>query len=62
VALSVYGRGDLLKSQDHEKKWAKKVEKYKGKLKANDAEYQREERFDGLIAFLFPEVWEAFSK
>lgn len=59
VALSVYDRGDLLKSQDPEKKWAKKVEEYREKLKANDDEYQREERFDGLIAFLFPEVWEA---
>jgi competence CoiA-like predicted nuclease len=62
AALWVYGRGDLLKSQDHEKKWSKKVEEYKEKILANDPEYQREERFDGLIAFLFPEVWEALLK
>ena len=62
VALSVYDRGDLLKSQDHGKKWPKKVEEYREKLNANDPEYQREERFDGLIAFLFPEVWDAFPK
>jgi len=48
-----------LKSQDHEEKWAKKVADYKEKILANDPEYQREERFDGLIAFLFPEVWDA---
>lgn len=62
AALWVYGRRALLDSQDHEKKWAKKVEEYKEKLRANDPEYQREERFDGLIAFLFPEVWEVLSK
>ena len=62
AALWVYDRGGLLDSQDHEKKWARKVEEYKEKLRANDPEYQREERFDGLIAFLFPEVWEVLLK
>ncbi|CAG0938221.1 hypothetical protein GALLN_00167 [Gallionellaceae bacterium] len=62
TALGVYDRAALLESQDPDQKWAKKVEKYKAKLKANDPEYQREERWDGLIAFLFPEVWEAFPK
>lgn len=62
AALLVYNRGDLLKSQDHEKKWAKKVEEYKVKLRENDPEYQREERFDKLIAFLFPEVWDEIRK
>lgn len=62
TALGVYDRGELLKSQDPDQKWAKKVEKYKEKIKANDPQYQREERFDGLIAFLFPEVWDAFPK
>jgi hypothetical protein len=62
TALRVYERGDLLKSQDHEEKWAKKVADYKERILANDLEYQREERFDGLIAYLFPEVWEAFPR
>jgi competence CoiA-like predicted nuclease len=62
TALWVYDRGELLKSQDHEEKWAKKVADYKERILANDPEYQREERFDGLIAFLFPEVWEAFPR
>lgn len=62
TALWVYDRGDLLKSQDHEERWAKKVADYKERILANDSEYQREERFDGLIAFLFPEVWEAFPR
>lgn len=62
AALWVYDRGDLLKSQDHEDKWAKKVADYKEKILADDPEYQREERFDGLIALLFPEVWGALLK
>jgi len=62
TALGVYDRAELLRSQDPEEKWAKKVEEYKEKLKANDSKYQREERFDGLIAFLFPEVWDAFPR
>lgn len=62
AALLVYDRRDLLPSQDHEEKWAKKVADYKDKMLADDPEYQREERFDGLIAFLFPEVWAALLK
>lgn len=62
AALLVYARRDLLEQEDHEKKWAKKVEEYKEKLRVNDPEYQREERYDGLITFLFPEVWKALLK
>ncbi|MDD2469234.1 MAG: DUF6035 family protein [Desulfobulbus sp.] len=62
VALRVYNRGSLLESQDHEKKWARKVEEYKEKLRVNDPEYRREERLDGLIAFLFPEIWDVLKK
>ena len=62
AALLVYDRRGLLESEDHDGKWAKRVAGYKEKLTVNDADYQREEQYDGLIAFLFPEVWKVLLK
>lgn len=57
VALLVYNRRDQINSEDSEKKWEKKVKDYKEKISAGDTAYNRETKFDSLIAFLFPEVW-----
>lgn len=61
VALLVYGRGEQLKREDKKNNWAKRVKEYKVRLAQGDKDYDRDEQFDSLIAFLFPEVWEAMS-
>ena len=61
AALLVYDRGDLLKREDKKGNWAKRVIEYKKKLAEGDKDYDRDEQYDPLIAFLFPEVWAVLS-
>lgn len=57
AALQVYERSDLLRQQDREENWKRKVKEYLPKLANGDKAYDRDKRHDTLIAFLFPEVW-----
>lgn len=57
AALMVYNRAEQVKAEDSKGKWAKKVKEYKERMSAGDTAYNRETIYDGLIAFLFPEVW-----
>ena len=56
--MLVYDRAEQIKAEDPEGKWAKKVREYKERIKDGDTAYNRDTKYDGLIAFLFPEVWE----
>ncbi len=62
AALQAYGRAEQIKAEDPEGRWAKKVAEYKPRINARDKEYERDKRFDSLIAFLFPEAWRILSK
>jgi hypothetical protein len=56
-ALHVYGRADQLTSEDQSGKWALRVKKYKAAIAAGDPSYAHDQEFDGLLAFLFPELF-----
>lgn len=62
AALQAYERAEQIKAEDPEGRWAKKVAEYKPRINAGDPEYERDKRFDSLIAFLFPETWQILAK
>lgn len=55
-ALMVYQRADQIRSEDHTGRWMKKVKVYRPLLVANHPDYRANQQFDGLVAFLFPEL------
>lgn len=61
AALNVYGRKGQLIAEDKEGKWKKKLEDYKSRIRTNDTDYERNEMFDSITAFLFPEVWDKIN-
>ena len=74
AALLVYDRAQQVREEDssergeREGKWAKKAREYRERMREGDTAYDRERRFDPLVAFLFPEVgaqlcaWDAEEK
>lgn len=62
LALAAYDRRDLILSEDHSGLWRKKVDHYKPLMDRGSSEYQPDRRFDGLVAFLFPEIADRLGK
>lgn len=62
LALSAYDRRGLILSDDQSGLWRKKVERYKPLMDQGSSEYQPDRRFDGLVAFLFPEIADGLGK
>lgn len=62
LALAAYGRRDLILSEDQSGLWRKKVERYKPLMDQGSSEYLPDHRFDGLVAFLFPEIADRLGK
>ena len=56
-ALQIYDRGGQLKAEDRTGKWALRVKKYRAAIKAGDPDFAPEEKYDELLAFLFPELF-----
>ena len=65
VALWVYGRAEQIQKEDAEGKkpgaWKDKVKHYMKQIQARDSNYDHDPCFDGLIAFLFPEIWRGMN-
>lgn len=55
-ALLAYNRADLVRSEDHTRKWAAKVIEYKAAIRAGDPTYAPDTEYDDLVELLFPEV------
>lgn len=62
LALAAYGRRDLILCEDQSGLWRKKVERYKPLMDQGSSEYLPDHRFDGLVAFLFPEIADRLGK
>lgn len=62
LALAAYDRRGLILSEDQSGLWRKKVDRYKPLMDEGAAEYQPDRRFDGLVAFLFPELADGLGK
>jgi competence CoiA-like predicted nuclease len=62
LALSAYDRRSLIRSEDQSGLWQKKVDQYKPLMEQGSSEYQPDRRFDGLVAFLFPEIADGLGK
>ena len=62
LALASYNRRDLILSEDQSGLWRKKVDLYKPLMDQGSSEYQPDRRFDGLVAFLFPEIADGLGK
>lgn len=62
IALQIYGREEQIRREDKEGKkgnaWVDKAKKYKVGIRQGEPEYEHDHRFDRLIAFLFPEIWQ----
>jgi hypothetical protein len=57
AALLAYGRAQQVRAEDKKGFWVAKVKIYKARMQDGDPAYVRSRTFDGLIEFLFPEVW-----
>jgi hypothetical protein len=68
AALWVYARGEQLRAEDRPRKgettgqWAKRKTQYLAEMAAGDSKYERDTRWDPLIEFLFPEVWQVVMR
>jgi hypothetical protein len=62
LALAAYDRRALILSQDQSQLWRKKVVRYKALMDEGALEYLPDRRFDGLVAFLFPEIANGLGK
>ena len=62
LVLAAYGRRGLILSEDQSGLWRKKVDRYKPLMDKGSSEYQPDRRFDGLVAFLFPEIADRLGK
>lgn len=62
LALVAYDRRALIESEDQSKLWQKKADRYKALMKEGAPEYSPDRRFDGLVAFLFPEISDGLGK
>jgi hypothetical protein len=62
LALAAYGRGEMILAQDQSGLWRKRVAHYRPLMDQGSSEYQPDRRFDGLIAFLFPEIADGLDK
>ncbi len=62
LALAAYDRRDLILKEDESGHWRKKVVLYKAKMDEGALDYLPDRRFDGLVAFLFPEITEGLGK
>lgn len=62
LALAAYDRRGLILSEDQSGLWRKKVDHYKPLIDQGSSEYQPDRRFNGLVAFLFPEIADRLGK
>ena len=57
LMLVAHKRGDQIRADDTSRNWRdKKVKAYLSAWAAGDSAFTPDRRFDGLIAFLFPEI------
>jgi hypothetical protein len=56
LILAAHDRGERIKSEDASRKWRQKVTVYREAWASGDEHFDHDDRFDPLVAFLFPEI------
>lgn len=62
LALAAYDRRKQILAEDESGLWRKKVLQYRSLMDKGALEYLPDRRFDGLVAFLFPEIADGLGK
>lgn len=61
AALKAYQCSDQIRKEDRSGKWQVKAELYKEQIRNGDQRYIRNQEFDALVKFLFPEIAQPIS-
>lgn len=59
LMLSAHDRGEQIKREDATRKWRAKVPIYREAWAAGDEDFDHDDAWDDLVAFLFPEIAKA---